>query len=209
VAGALGRQEHEGVAEEGNKELGAFLRARRASLSPKQTGVPTYGKERRVSGLRREEVAFLAGISVKYYTRLEQGEKHNVSGSVLEAIAKALRLDERDRRYLERLACPSHLTQRGDSGPEKVRESLVTLVEATTNKAALIVGRHMDLLGGNRLGYALFGLQPGTAVNLARLIFLDTRSRHFFADWATEARNHAAYLRVATANRRTMWCWPS
>jgi transcriptional regulator with XRE-family HTH domain len=187
------------VAERKN-ELGEFLRARRAALTPQETGVPTYGKERRVPGLRREEVALLAGVSVKYYTRLEQGESHQVSDSVLEAIAGALRLDESDRRYLARLAFPTQLTRR-DNQSETVRGSLLALVEATTDKAALVLGRHMDILGGNPLGYALFGLRPGKSVNLAMLLFLEPAARDLFVDWETEAQNHAAYLRVATATQ--------
>jgi transcriptional regulator with XRE-family HTH domain len=187
------------VAENRNSELGDFLRARRAALSPQDTGVATYGKERRVPGLRREEVALLAGVSVKYYTRLEQGESHQVSDSVLEAIAGALRLDESDRRHLVRLAWPTQLTRR-DAGPEKVRESLLALVEAGTDQATLVIGRHMDILAGNRLGYALFGLRPGQEVNLALLIFLEPALRDLFVDWESEARGHAAYLRTATGN---------
>lgn len=168
-------------------------------MRPEQTDIPIYGKDRRVPGLRREEVALLAGVSVKYYTRLEQGEGHQVSGAVLEAIANALRLNDSDRRHLARLAWPCELTRRGSTGPEKVRDSLSALVETSTNKVAMIVGRHMDLLGANRIGYALLGAQPGQMVNLALLIFLDPGSRHLFADWEQEAFNYAAYLRVATA----------
>jgi transcriptional regulator with XRE-family HTH domain len=187
------------VAVHRRNELGDFLRTRRASLTPEETGVPTYGKERRVPGLRREEVALLAGVSVKYYTRLEQGESHQVSDSVLEAIAGALRLDESDRRHLARLAFPTQLTRRAGE-PEQVRESLLALAEATTDRAALIVGRHMDILGGNRVGLALFGLRPGQSMNVALMVFLDPAARDLFVDWESEAANHAAYLRVATAN---------
>jgi transcriptional regulator with XRE-family HTH domain len=189
------------MADQQRNELGTFLRARRAVLSPEETGVSTFGKERRVPGLRREEVALLAGVSVKYYTRLEQGQSHQVSDSVLEAIAGALRLDESGRRYLARLAWPTHLTRRHDSGPETARDSLKALAEGTTDRAALILGRHMDLLGGNRLGYALFGLRPGQEVNIFSLIFLDPVVRDLFVDWETEARNHAAFLREATGSQ--------
>jgi transcriptional regulator with XRE-family HTH domain len=188
------------MAEQRKNELGAFLRARRAALTPAQTGVPTYGKERRVPGLRREEVALLAGVSVKYYTRLEQGESHQVSDSVLEAIAGALHLDESDRRHLARLAFPTQLTRQGTE-PEIVRDSLLGLVQGTTDRAVMILGRYMDLLGGNRLGYALFGLRQGQPVNIALYFFLDPSARDLFVDWESEARNHAAYLRVASGSR--------
>lgn len=177
-------------------DLGNFLRARRAALTPEETGVPTYGEDRRVPGLRREEVALLAGVSVKSYTRLEQGESHHVSDAVLEAIAGALRLNEADRRHLARLAWPTPLIRR--TGPETVRESLVALAEATTDKAAFIVGRHLDLLAGNRLGYALLGLPSGQPVNLALQMFLDPAVRDLYVDWEEEARTYAACLRVAT-----------
>jgi transcriptional regulator with XRE-family HTH domain len=184
------------VSEQNKNDLGDFLRARRAALSPTETGVPTYGKERRVPGLRREEVALLAGVSVKTYTRLEQGESHQVSDAVLEAIAGALRLDETDRRHLARLAWPTPLVRR--IRPETVRKSLLTLAEDTTDRVALIVGRHLDLLAGNRLGYAVLGLPSGQPVNMARQMFLESEVRDLYVDWEAEALNFAAYLRVAT-----------
>jgi transcriptional regulator with XRE-family HTH domain len=184
------------VSEQHKNDLGDFLRARRATLTPAETGVPTYGKERRVPGLRREEVALLAGVSVKTYTRLEQGESRQATDAVLEAIAGALRLDETDRRHLARLAWPTPLVRRTE--PETVRDSLVALAEDTTDKVALIVGRYMDLLAANRLAYALFGLPSGRPVNMLLRMFLEPDARDLFVDWEAEARNYAATLRVAT-----------
>jgi transcriptional regulator with XRE-family HTH domain len=184
------------VSQQRKNDLGDFLRTRRAALTPEATGVPTYGKDRRVPGLRREEVALLAGVSVKSYTRLEQGESHQVSDQVLEAIAGALRLNETDRRHLARLAWPTPLIRR--TQPETVRDSLLALAEATTDRVAFIVGRHLDLLAGNRLGYALLGLPHGQPVNMALQTFLDPAFRDLYVDWEVEARNYAAYLRVAT-----------
>lgn len=178
-------------------DLGEFLRTRRAALTPEETGVPTYGATRRVPGLRREEVALLAGMSANYYARLEQGESHQMSDSVLDAIARALRLDEGERLHLARLAWPAQ-TPRHDPGPETVRDSLRAMVESNTAQAVGIIGRRIDLLGGNRLYYALLGLRPGQRVNGVLRMFLDPAMRDFYVDWETEATGLAAYLRLAS-----------
>lgn len=184
-------------------ELGAFLRSRRAALTPEQTGLPSCG-QRRVPGLRREELAHLAGISVTYYTRLERGESHQVSDSVLDSLANVLKLTPDERAYLVRLAQPSRTSNRRGS-PEEVRPAVRALVEAAGSQAAIIVGRRADLLGGNRLGYALWNLpaphdnsgepQP----NIARITFLDPSARDLFPDWEAQARDITAYLRHAAA----------
>ncbi|MCE0536484.1 helix-turn-helix transcriptional regulator [Kineosporia rhizophila] len=182
-------------------DLGDFLRTRRASLSPEETGVPTYGTPRRVPGLRREEVAMLAGVSVNYYTRLEQGESHQMSDSVLDALARALRLAEGERRHLERLAWPSQFTRRdpdSETGPETVRDSLRAMVEANTEQAVGIIGRHLDNLGGNRLWNALFGLRPDRRTNGVLRMFLDPAMRDLHVDWERAATELASYLRTAT-----------
>jgi transcriptional regulator with XRE-family HTH domain len=188
------------VSEQRRSELGEFLRSRRAALTPAETGVPTYGTARRVPGLRREEVALLAGVSVNYYTRLEQGESHQMSDSVMAALANALRLDESERLHLLRLAWPAPLARR-DTGPETVRDPLLALIEGNTDQAAMIVGRRMDLLGGNRLGFALHGLRPGQQVNMAEQMFLEPAMRDLIVRWEEEARNVAAYLRMATGDQ--------
>ncbi|WP_164842602.1 helix-turn-helix transcriptional regulator [Actinoplanes solisilvae] len=180
-----------------NTELGDFLRARRAALTPAETSVPVVPSARRVPGLRREEVALLAGMSVKYYTRIEQGENHQMSDAVLNSIADALRLDETERRHLGRLANPSG---RRAVGPEAVRPSLRSLVEADTERMAYIVGRRFDLLAGNRVAYTLHGLEQGQPVNLARRLFLDPAARATHTDWEKAARNTTAYLRLAVGN---------
>ncbi|HEY0534281.1 MAG TPA: helix-turn-helix transcriptional regulator [Actinoplanes sp.] len=182
-----------------NDELGDFLRARRAALTPAGTGVPTDGKPRRVPGLRREEVALLAGVSATYYTRLEQGESHQMSDSVLEAIANALRLDDSERLHLRRLAWPAQAVRR-DAGPETVRPSLLAVAENTPDQVAYVLGRHLDVLGGNRLAYALHGLRPGQRVNMVHHLFLEPAMRDLFVDWETEARQATAYLRMATGD---------
>jgi len=187
------------MAEQRYTELGEFLRSRRAALTPAATGVPTHGTPRRVPGLRREEVAQLAGMSVNYYTRIEQGESHQMSGSVMEAIATALRLDESERVHLRRLAWPAQVTRR-ETGPERVRDSVLALAESNTEQAVVIVGRRTDLLGGNRLGFALLGLRPDERPNMAKQVFLEPAMRDLLGDWEAEARNAAAYLRMATGD---------
>ncbi|MFF3358951.1 helix-turn-helix transcriptional regulator [Streptomyces sp. NPDC002917] len=187
------------MSEQRNTELGDFLRSRRAALTPAELDIPTYGTIRRVPGLRREEVALLAGMSVNYYARIEQGESHQISESVMEAIANALRLKDNERLHLLRLALPGQFAHR-DPGPEKIRDSLLALVGSNSEQAALIVGRHMDLLGANRLGYALFGLTQGQRANLAKQVILEPAMRDLMVNWADQVRNVAAYLRMATAD---------
>jgi transcriptional regulator with XRE-family HTH domain len=187
------------VSGQPNNALGDFLRTRRAALMPADTGVPTYGKPRRVPGLRREEVARLAGVGATYYTRLEQGESHQMSDSVLESIANALRLDASERLHLRRLAWPAQAARR-DPRPESVRPSLLATAENIRDQAAYVVGRHMDLLGGNRLAYRLYGLRPWQRVNMVQHLFLEPAMRDLIVDWPHEARRSAAFLRMATGD---------
>ncbi|MDR7278278.1 helix-turn-helix domain-containing protein [Catenuloplanes atrovinosus] len=182
-------------------ELGDFLRARRAALSPEEIGVPTHGATRRVPGLRREEVAMLAGVSTTYYARLEQGESHQMSDSVLDAVARALRLEQVERLHLARLAWPAQLVRR-DPGPDRVRDSLRRMIEGNTEQAAGLLSRHADLLAGNRLFHTLFGLPPGRRVNLALWLFLDPAARDLHVDWPAAAVKMAAYLRMTASE------WP-
>ncbi|MET7998423.1 helix-turn-helix transcriptional regulator [Amycolatopsis sp. NPDC005232] len=188
------------MSEQRNTELGDFLRARRAALTPADTGVPTYGTPRRVPGLRREEVAQLAGVSVNYYTRIEQGESHQMSDSVMEAIANALRLDESERMHLLRLAWPAQVMRR-EAGPEMVRDSVLALVESNIDQAAIIVGRRTDLLGGNRLGFALLGIDRDARPNLTKHMFLEPAMRDLVVDWERQAHNAASYLRMTTGEQ--------
>jgi transcriptional regulator with XRE-family HTH domain len=182
-----------------SSELGDFLRSRRAALTPADTGIRTYGTARRVPGLRREEVAQLAGVSVNYYTRIEQGESHQMSDSVLDALANALRLDEAERLHLVRLARPAAVPRR-PTGPERVRDSVLALAESSTDQAVIVVGRRTDLLGGNRLGFALLGLRPDERPNMARQMFLEPAMRDLVVEWEREAHNTVAYLRNASSD---------
>lgn len=180
-------------------EFGEFLRARRARLRPEDAGITGYGGRRRVPGLRREELAQLAGLSVDYYVRLEQGRRgHHASAAVLDAIARALRLDDDERTHLHRLARPTRSPRR--AGPrQQVRPQLRALLDAITDAAAYIVGRRTDVLAQNRLGAALiadFDRLPARQRNFARYFFTDEPAQALFADWPAKARDLAGYLRI-------------
>lgn len=191
-----------------SEELGEFLRARRAAVTPQELGIqPSYGDRRRVPGLRREELAELAGLSTTYYTRLERGENHQVSDAILDALARALKLSPDERAHLHRLA-RALPPVRGTGHEDRVRGPIRDLVDNSAS-AAVLVGRRTDILAGNPLGYALWGLTSdeiaavGTPQppNQARRVFLDPRSRTLFADWARQAEDLVSYLRLATAER--------
>lgn len=179
-------------------ELTEFLRSRRARLQPDVVGVLTYGAKRRVRGLRREEVAQLAGVSVDYYVRLEQGRTNNVSTAILDAVARALRLDDQERAHLSRLARPGRRPRR-PATPQRVRPSLRHLLDAMTDAAAFVVGRRTDVLAWNRLGAALiadFDALPARDRNFARLMFRDEQAQALFADWPAKARDLVSFLRI-------------
>ncbi|GHF35217.1 DNA-binding protein [Streptomyces mashuensis] len=187
-------------------ELGEFLRSRRARLRPEELGLPDYGGRRRVPGLRREELARLAGVSVDHYVRLEQGRTLHFSEAVLDAVARALRLDAVEREHLYRLARPWPEADRGrDEQPsspplQQVRPGLRRLLDSAADVPAYIVGRNTDVLAWNRLAAALitdFGALPPCRRNLARLVFLDEGMRSLYADWRGKASDVAAYLRLA------------
>ncbi|KOG31561.1 helix-turn-helix domain-containing protein [Streptomyces resistomycificus] len=176
-------------------ELKEFLRSRRARLRPEDVGLPTYGR-RRVPGLRREELAQLAGMSYAYYARLEQGYGDTMSAEVLEAVALALRLNEEERDHLIRLAQPER-TQAAPP-PQQLRPTVRNLLDAL-GVPAYVVSRRMDILGWNRLATAVFGdwaQLPPEERNLARLIFLSPATRDRFADPDRAAVRAAGALRM-------------
>ncbi|MFD8749879.1 helix-turn-helix transcriptional regulator [Kitasatospora sp. NPDC059577] len=182
--------------------LGAFLRTRRSRLRPEDVALPDYGGRRRVRGLRREETAQLAGVSVDYYTRMEQGRVPNPSTAVLDALARALRLDEDETRHLHRLAQPGPPARRTPPPPSdrrQVRPMLRRLLEELRDIPAVVMGRRMDVLAWNAAACALLGdyaaLEPAER-NIARITFLDPASRELFADWSACARENVAYLRL-------------
>jgi transcriptional regulator with XRE-family HTH domain len=160
------------------RELGEFLRSRRARLQPESVGLSSYGR-RRVPGLRREELAQLAGVSVDYYVRLEQGRAGQPSNEVLDAIARALGLDDDELAHLHDLARPTGRRRRPPR-PEHVRPEVQRLLDALDGVPAVIFGRRMDILAWNRLAAALwvdFGSLPHGQRNVARQVFLDESSR--------------------------------
>ncbi|MBK3574458.1 helix-turn-helix domain-containing protein [Streptomyces sp. MBT65] len=189
----------------GETQLGDFLKARRSHLRPEDVGVSTYGERRRVPGLRREELALLAGVSVSYYTRLEQGQSPSASPEVLDALAGALRLDEPERRYLHDLARAGRQRPRGRRlAPERVTEENAQLLDVLGDRPAIVQGRCADVLAWNRLGHALFAGhldpeapdRPDRRPNLARLVFLDPHTRELYADWPSKARAVVGNLRL-------------
>jgi transcriptional regulator with XRE-family HTH domain len=182
-------------------EIREFLTTRRARITPQQAGLRSYGTRRRVSGLRREEVAMLAGISVEYYTQLERGGVTGVSEDVLDAVARALQLDEVERMHLIDLvrAAKQRPTKRRRA-PERLRPGVQQLLDSMTDAAAFVRNSRLDILSANRLGYALYSeafSNPDRPANLARFVFLDPRARDFYVDWDGIADAGAGSLRAA------------
>ncbi|MBD0691518.1 helix-turn-helix domain-containing protein [Streptomyces sp. CBMA123] len=186
--------------------LGEFLQIRRSLLQPADVGLPDFGERRRVPGLRRDELAQLAGVSLSYYTRLEQGVSLNASPEVLDALARALGLDEVEQAHLHDLA---HATRRGSKrrrlAPESADDTARQLLEAFGDAPAVVLGRRSDVLAWNRTGHALFAGhldsyipdQPDQRPNMARLVFLDAHTRDLFVDWPRKARAVVGKLRLA------------
>ncbi|MDQ1480617.1 MAG: hypothetical protein QOI44_1478 [Actinomycetota bacterium] len=187
---------------ETKKEIREFLTSRRARITPDQAGLVSYGS-RRVPGLRREEVAVLAGVSVPYYTRLERGDMNGVSENVLEALAGALRLDDAERAHLfdlARAARPAVVRPRRRQPKERVRPEVHWILDAISNAAAFVGNQRLDFLAANELGRALFSemyAAPARPVNNARFVFLDPKAEAFFADWDVVAGECVAILRWA------------
>jgi transcriptional regulator with XRE-family HTH domain len=187
-------------------DLGDFLRSRRSRLSPEDAEVQTYGDRRRVPGLRREELAQLAGVSVAYYTRLEQGLSRNASDGVLAALARALRLDDDETAHLRDLARSYRAAATPRPRPERVRPGVRMLLAALGDVPAILVGYRIDVLAWNPMGHALLcGHLPydapdqgGTRPNLARLIFCDPHMRELYADWKAKAQDAVGSLRLAS-----------
>ena len=180
-------------------EIREFLTSRRAKLKAADVGLPSYGT-RRVPGLRREEVAVLAGVSVPYYTRLERGELAGASDSVLDALARALQLDDAERAHLfdlARAARPVGPPPRRRAAKHRIRPSVQQLLDAMTGAAAHVSNHRLDILGANALGRALYleMFDGQERPNAARFVFLDPRARDFYLDWDRVARDFVASLR--------------
>jgi transcriptional regulator with XRE-family HTH domain len=179
-------------------ELREFLRSRRARIRPEDVGLRSHGR-RRVPGLRREELAQLAGVSYAYYARLEQGYGDTMSPEVLDAVARVLRLSEEEREHLGRLAQPERQSAtRAVPPPYRLRPSVQHLLD-TLGVPAYVVTRRMDILGWNRLATVVFGdwgRLPPEERNVARLIFLSPEARDRFADPEHTAQEVAGVLRI-------------
>ncbi|MFJ2560771.1 MULTISPECIES: helix-turn-helix domain-containing protein [unclassified Streptomyces] len=181
-------------------EFGAFLKARRAELTPAQVGLADDGTLRRVPGLRRDEVARLATMSTDYYTRIEQG-RVRASATVLASLVRALRLDEAQQAYLYELAGKTPAPRR--RAGYRVRPSVQWMLDALGHLPAMVLGRYNDILAWNTAAAALyqdFGKLTPSERNYTRLLFLDPAMRSLFTDWEDTGRLSAALLRMETAS---------
>ncbi|MCF2536345.1 helix-turn-helix transcriptional regulator [Streptomyces nigra] len=181
-----------------NKELADFLRRARSQGDPARAGLPADGRVRRVPGLRREEVAFLAGVSTDYYTRLEQGRPITPSPAVVEALGRALGLDATGRAHLHDLIGGGAAPGRRPRPVQRVRPGLYQLLDSLDGEPALVLGRRTDILAANRMAKALFSdfdQRPPRERNYARWMFLDDDARSLFVDWEDQARAAVESLR--------------
>ncbi|MFG1613491.1 helix-turn-helix transcriptional regulator [Nonomuraea wenchangensis] len=180
-----------------SRELADFLRSRRARITPDRTGLPADGRARRVPGLRRDEVARLAGVSTEYYTRLEQGRAGNPSPEVVEALARVLELDLAEREHLSDLL--TRPARRAPVSPQRVRPGLHLMLRTLDHVPAFIVGRRTDILAANRLARTVltdFDALPVPQRNLARYYLLDPAARERTGDWERIAAETVAMLRL-------------
>lgn len=186
---------------ESQDDIREFLSSRRARLTPDKAGLPAYGGNRRVPGLRREEVAMLAGVSVDYYNRLERGRISGASDTVLEALADALQLDDAERAHLFDLArrsATSGSARRKPSRPATVRPVVQQVLDSITDAPAWVRNARHDHLAHNRLARALYSpmlADPRRPANSARFVYLDPAAQDFFVDWERAADDIAAMLR--------------
>ncbi|MET9503727.1 helix-turn-helix transcriptional regulator [Streptomyces sp. NPDC006622] len=183
-----------------SSEIREFLRTRRARITPEQAGLAPYGGARRVPGLRREEVAQLAGVSVDYYIRLERGRTRGVSEAVLDAVARALHLDDTERAHLFDLTqpTPARTRRKRPPAPQRVHPVLYRTLDSL-GVPAVVQGRRTDVLAANRLAHALytdFEARPRHERNFARFVFLDEAARTLYADWDQVAGDCLAALRL-------------
>ncbi|WP_427918349.1 helix-turn-helix transcriptional regulator [Streptomyces sp. cg40] len=181
-------------------EVREFLTSRRAKITPQQAGLPAHTGNRRVKGLRREEVALLAGVSAEYYARLERGNLSGVSETVIDSLARALQLDEAERAHLDDLARTANTTRRPPRRrAQPIRASLQHLLDAMTEAPAFIRNGRLDILATNRLGRALYApvfADPARPVNLARYEFLNPGAADFLPQLEAQAAGAVALLRT-------------
>ncbi|GAB2997338.1 helix-turn-helix domain-containing protein [Amycolatopsis acidiphila] len=189
----------------GDNALRDFLVSRRAAIDPARAGLPVTHAGRRVPGLRREEVAALAGVSVAYYTKLEQGRVGMISDEVLSAVERALRLDELECLHLRALVWNAGRRRAGRSDPVKARPQLVAMIHALDPAPALVYGPRYDVLAANAAAKVLlddFGAMPIADRNIVRWTFLNPRAKVVHPQWELVAGHVAAALRHITAERQ-------
>jgi transcriptional regulator with XRE-family HTH domain len=194
--------DHRDVRGDVRAQIREFLSTRRARISPEQAGLPVYGGDRRrVPGLRRSEVASLAGISPEYMTKLERGNATGVSDSVIDGLAHALQLDEAERAHLEDLLRTAGTSRPPRRGParQRVRPTVQRILDSMTLTPAFVLDGRLDILAANDLGVALYSpvyADPARPANNARFVFLDPHATRFFRDWDKAADDTVALLRA-------------
>lgn len=185
------------------REIREFLTSRRARITPQQAGLEVFGRKRQVPGLRREEVAMLTGVSADYYIRLERGNLVGASDSVLDALARALQLDDAERDHLfdlARIDNAARARKRGPTSLTRIRPVVQQVLDAITEAAADIRNERGDIIAANKLGVALYSEMHAETVqppNVARYTFLNPSARDFFVDWERAATDVVAVLRAA------------
>jgi transcriptional regulator with XRE-family HTH domain len=201
VEDMAGRDDNRDIRGDALGQIREFLSTRRARISPEQAGLPVYGGDRRrVPGLRRDEVAVLAGISSEYYIRLERGNATGVSQSVIDGIAHALQLDEAERAHLLDLIRAAATTRPPRRpAPRRVRSTVQRVLDSMSGTPAFVLNGRLDILTANELGFALFSpiyADPGRPPSSARFTFLDAHATEFFRDWDKVANDTVALLRA-------------
>jgi transcriptional regulator with XRE-family HTH domain len=198
----MAAKDHHDVRGDVRAQIREFLSTRRARISPEQAGLPVYGGDRRrVPGLRRSEVASLAGISPEYMTKLERGNATGVSQSVIDGLAHALQLDEAERAHLKDLLRTAGSTRPPRRRParQRVRPTVQRILDSMTGAPAFVLNGRLDLLAANNLGMALYSpiyVDPARPANTARFVFLDSRATEFFRDYDKAANDTVALLRA-------------
>jgi transcriptional regulator with XRE-family HTH domain len=193
--------DHDDIRGDVRGQIREFLTTRRARITPEQAGLPIYGGgRRRVKGLRREEAALLAGISIEYYTRLERGAATGVSESVINGITHALQLDDAERTHLvDLLRTASPAPPRRQPTRQQIRPTVQRVLDSMIGTPAFVLNGRLDILGANALGVALLApiyADPARPVNNARFIFLDPHAAEFFREWDKVANDVVAMLRA-------------
>ncbi|HEY4098852.1 MAG TPA: helix-turn-helix transcriptional regulator, partial [Baekduia sp.] len=186
---------------ESDNRIGCFLRARREQVRPEDVGIQISSPptRRRVPGLRREELAMLSGVSADYYVRLEQGRDQHPSAQVLDALARALQLDEDATLHLHELAAPAPRRRRARARTERVRPGMLRLLDSWPQTPALIIGRRMDVLAANAVASALNPICV-VGMNIVRATFLDPAVRELYMDFDKNAADTVASLRASVGS---------